>query len=110
MIEAAYLLLQVEKLIFVCHDYDFFNAPKENIILLKEFLGEEEDREIIKLYNEIKLLINNKDNKNEKEIDIRNLIPKIMERINLNIDYIDFLEEEKEEEEEYEKEENIEKK
>ena len=98
----------IKKLIFVCHDYDFFNAPKENIILLKEFLGEEEDREIIKLYNEIKLLINNIDNKSEKEIDIRNLIPKIMERINLNIDYIDFLEEEKEEE--YEKEENIEKK
>ena len=78
--------------------------------MLKEFLGEEEDREIIKLYNEIKLLINNEDNKSEKEIDIRKLIPKIMERINLNIDYIDFLEEEKEEEEEYEKEENIEKK
>lgn len=97
-----------KKLIFVCHDYDFFNAPKENIILLKEFLGEEEDREIIKLYNEIKLLIYNEDNKSEKEIDLRNLIPKIMERINLNIDYIDYLEEEKEEE--YEKEENIEKK
>jgi len=97
-----------KKLIFVCHDYDFFNAPKENIILLKEFMGEEEDREIIKLYNEIKLLIYNEDNKNEKEIDIRNLIPKIMERINLNIDYIDYLEEEKEEE--YEKEENIENK
>lgn len=100
-----------KKLIFVCHDYDFFNAPKENIILLKEFLGEEEDREIIKLYNEIKLLINNENNKSEKVIDIRNLIPKIMERINLNIDYIDYLEEEKEEEyENEEKEENIEKK
>ena len=99
-----------KKLIFVCHDYDFFNAPKENIILLKEFLGEEEDREIIKLYNEIKLLID-EDNKSEKEIDIRNLIPKIMERINLNIDYIDYLEEDKEEENENEeKEENIEKK
>ena len=99
-----------KKLIFVCHDYDFFNAPKENIILLKEFLGEEEDREIIKLYNEIKLLID-EDNKIEKEIDIRNLIPKIMERINLNIDYIDYLEEDKEEENENEeKEENIEKK
>ena len=100
-----------EKLIFVCHDYDFFGAPKENIILLKEFLGEEEDREIIKLYNEIKLLINNEDNKSEKDIDIRNLIPKIMERINLNIDYIDYLEEEKEEEcENEEKDENIENK
>ena len=100
-----------KKLIIVCHDYDFFNAPKENIILLKEFLGEEEDREIIKLYNEIKLLIDNEDNKSEKEIDIRKLIPKIMERINLNIDYIDYLEEEKEEENENEeKEENNEKK
>ena len=33
----------LRKIIFVCHDYNFINAPKENIILLREFLGEEED-------------------------------------------------------------------
>ena len=97
----------IKKLIFVCHDYNFFDAPKENIILLKEFKGEEEDREIIKLYNELKLLIDN-NNITGDEFDIRNLIPKIMQRISLNIDYIDYLEEEEEDENDNEKkEENI---
>ena len=86
----------IKKLIYICHDYNFFNAPKENIILLKEFNGEEEDREIIKLYNELKLLINN--NNIKKDFDIRNIIPEIMQRISLNIDYVDYPEEEGKEE------------
>ena len=86
----------VKRLIFICHEYNFLKAPKENIILLKEFKGEEDDREIIKLYNELKLL--NNDNKIEKNFDIRDLIPTIMQRISLNNDYIDYLEEEGEDE------------
>jgi import inner membrane translocase subunit TIM50 len=50
-----------KKIIFICHEYNFFNVPKENIILLKEFKGEEDDREIIKLYNELKIFNNNRD-------------------------------------------------
>ena len=86
----------VKRLIFICHEYNFLKAPKENIILLKEFKGEEDDREIIKLYNELKLL--NNDNKIEKNFDIRDLIPTIMQRISLNNDSIDYLEEEGEDE------------
>ena len=86
----------VKRLVFICHEYNFLKAPKENIILLKEFKGEEDDREIIKLYNELKLL--NNDNKLEKNFDIRDLIPTIMQRISLNNDYIDYLEEEGEDE------------
>jgi len=86
----------VKRLVFICHEYNFLKAPKENIILLKEFKGEEDDREIIKLYNELKLL--NNDNKIEKNFDIRDLIPTIMQRISLNNDYIDYLEEEGEDE------------
>lgn len=86
----------VKRLMFVCHEYNFLKAPKENIILLKEFKGEEDDREIIKLYNELKLL--NNDNKIEKNFDIRDLIPTIMQRISLNNDNIDYLEEEGEDE------------
>ena len=81
----------LRKIIFVCHDYDFINAPKENIILLKEFLGEEEDREIVKLYSELKQLINDYDTINKNNFDIRNEIPKIMERIYLNFGNLDLL-------------------
>lgn len=43
----------IKKCIFICHEYDFFNAPKENIIKLNEFLGEENDREILYLQVEL---------------------------------------------------------
>ena len=91
-----------KNIIFVCHEYNFLNAPKENIILLKEFNGEEDDREIIKLHNELKLLMNN-DKRNEDNFDIRIFVPKIMERIRLNIDNIEYLEEK---DEEYDNDEN----
>ena len=87
----------LRKIIFVCHDYDFINAPKENIILLKEFLGEEEDREIVKLYSELKQFINDYDSIDEDNFDIRNEIPKIMERIYLNFGNLDLLDDEQDE-------------
>ena len=93
----------LKKIIFVCHDYNFLNAPKDNIILLKEFNGEEDDREILKLYNEIKFLMNDDNNNN---FDIREFVPKIMEKIRLNNDYSEQLEEEGEDE--YDNEERIE--
>ena len=50
----------IKKCIFICHENDFFNAPKENIVKLNEFLGEENDREILYLQVELmKLSINN---------------------------------------------------
>ena len=87
----------LRKIIFVCHDYDFINAPKENIILLKEFLGEEDDREIVKLFCEIKQFINSYDTNDEDNFDIRNSIPKIMERIYLNFENLDLLDDEEDE-------------
>ena len=87
----------LRKIIFVCHDYEFINAPKENIILLKEFLGEEEDREIVKLYHELKQIINNINNNKDENFDIRNEIPKIMERIYLNFGNLDLLDDEEDE-------------
>ena len=96
----------LKKIIFVCHDYNFLNAPKDNIILLKEFNGEEDDREILKLYNEIKFLMNDDNNNN---FDIREFVPKIMEKIRLNNDYSEYLEEEGEDEyDNEEREQNIE--
>ena len=84
----------LRRIIFVCHNYEFINAPKENIILLKEFLGEEDDREIAKLYNELKQFIDSYDTIKEDNFDIRNIIPKIMERIYLNLGNPDLLDDE----------------
>ena len=76
----------LDKILFVCHDYDFINAPKENIILLREFLGEEEDREIVKLYHELKMFINSYNKVKDDNFDIRNIVPEIMKGINTNYD------------------------
>ena len=84
-----------KKLIFVCHNQNFLNAPKENILLLKEFNGEEEDREIIKLHNELNIMIR----ENDEIEDIRDFIPKIMERIQ-RVNYEELFEEESQNEEE----------
>jgi len=88
----------LSKTIFVCHDYDFINAPKENIIVLKEFLGEEEDREIVKLYHELKQFIKSYENIKEDNFDIRNVIPEIIERININYENYEDLDDEEDEE------------
>ena len=86
------------KIIFVCHDYDFINAPKENIIVLKEFLGEEEDREIVKLYHELKQFIKSYENVKEDNFDIRNVIPEIIERINIIYENYEDLDDEEDDE------------
>ncbi len=94
----------MRKTLFVCHDYDFISSPKNNSILLKEFLGEEEDREIVKLYSELKEFMNHFEEKNDEDFDIRSIVPQIMERINLNIgnlEYLDEIEESENENEEY---------
>ena len=53
----------MSKCIFICHEDEFFNAPKNNIVKLKEFLGEVNDREIVYLHLELmKLSVNNVDN------------------------------------------------
>ena len=76
----------IDKILFVCHDYDFINAPRENIILLREFLGEEEDREIVKLYHELKMFINSYNKVKDDNFDIRNIVPEIMKGINTDYD------------------------
>ena len=88
-----------KKIIFVCHDYNFLNAPKDNILILKEFNGEENDREILKLYKELKFLMNDD---NDNNFDIRVFIPKIMEGIRLHMDNMENIEDEEEDEYNYE--------
>ena len=52
----------IKKCIFICHTNEFFNAPKNNIVKLSEFLGEENDKEIVYLQLElIKLIVNSVD-------------------------------------------------
>ena len=80
----------IKKCIFICHDKnDFFKAPESNIIELKEFNGEEQDKEIVFLQVELMKLkigmddirdiikeINNtleKKRNNEKEDDMENI-------------------------------------
>ena len=64
----------LKKCIFICHDLnDFFKAPENNVIELKEFNGEEEDKEIIFLQEEFM-----KFNIDTDEIDdIKNIIKDI---------------------------------
>ena len=62
----------IKKCIFICHEYDFFNAPKENIIKLNEFLGEENDREI--LYLQVELMNLSVKNVEDVTIIIRDIL------------------------------------
>lgn len=48
----------INKCIFICHDNNFFNAPIKNIIQLREFNGDENDREFVFLQNEISKIKN----------------------------------------------------
>ena len=59
----------------ICSDEDFLNAPKENIIKLKEFNGDEKDKEFVKLLNEFKNI------ENLEIKDVRNIIPNIKSNI-----------------------------
>ena len=63
------------KMFVICSDDDFLSAPKENIIKLKEFNGDEKDKEFIKLLNEFKNI------ENLEIKDVRNLIPNIKNNI-----------------------------
>ena len=65
----------IKKTFFICHKENFLNAPKSNIIQLKEFNGEEEDKIFVKLYEEFKKIEVNKID------DIRNIIPLIQKNI-----------------------------
>ena len=62
----------IKKCIFICHEYDFFNAPKENIIKLNEFLGEENDKEI--LYLQVELMNLSVKNVEDVTIIIRDIL------------------------------------
>jgi hypothetical protein len=61
----------MNKCIFICHEEEFFNAPKQNILQLTEFNGEEYDREIVFLSKELMRIKNNDIN------DITQIIPEI---------------------------------
>ena len=63
------------KMLVICSDDDFLSAPKENIIKLKEFNGDEKDKEFIKLLNEFKNI------ENLEIKDVRNIIPNIKSNI-----------------------------
>ena len=64
-----------KKCIFICHEEEFFNAPKSNTLQLTEFNGEENDREIIFLIKEIMKL------KDIDVPDIRLLLPEIIDNV-----------------------------
>ena len=64
-----------KKCIFICHEEEFFNAPKSNILQLTEFNGEENDREIIFLFKEIMKL------KDIDVPDIRLFLPEIIDNV-----------------------------
>ena len=43
----------LNKCIFICHEKTFYEAPLKNILQLSEFKGDENDREIVYLQNEL---------------------------------------------------------
>ena len=65
----------MNKTIFICHEDNFLKAPKSNIIKLKEFDGDEKDKEFVKLLQEFKKI------QNVKIDDIRKVIPDIENNI-----------------------------
>ena len=67
----------MKKCIFICHEEEFFNAPKNNILRLTEFQGDERDREILFLTKEIMKL------KNENINDISQIIPDLINNIRI---------------------------
>ena len=67
----------MNKCIFICHEEEFFNAPKANILTLTEFQGDENDREILFLCKEIMRI------KNENINDISEIIPDMLNNIRI---------------------------
>ena len=68
---------EMNKCIFICHEKEFFNAPKNNILTLTEFQGDENDREILFLCKEIMRI------KNEDINDISQIIPEMLNNIKI---------------------------
>ena len=67
----------MNKCIFICHEEEFFNVPKKNILTLTEFQGDERDREILFLCKEIMKI------KNKDIYDVSEIIPEMMYNIRI---------------------------
>ena len=65
----------MNKCIFICHEEEFFNAPKHNILQLTEFNGEENDREIIFLCKELMRI------KNDEIKDVTQILREISNNV-----------------------------
>ena len=65
----------MNKTFFICHEDNCINAPESNIIKLKEFDGDEKDKEFVKLHKEFK-------NIEKTEInDVKYIIPNLRNNI-----------------------------
>ena len=67
----------MNKCIFICHNKEFLNAPKNNILQLTEFTGEENDREIIFLCKELMRI------KDSDINDVTQIIPEISNNVRI---------------------------
>lgn len=65
----------MKKCIFICHEEEFFNAPKNNILKLTEFTGDESDREMVFLCKELQRM------KNTDINDVTQIIPEMSNNI-----------------------------
>ena len=70
----------LEKSIIIDNDEECFSLQKENGLKIKNFNGEEEDRELIYLKNDLIYLMNK--TIKEENGDIRKFIPEIQEKMN----------------------------
>ena len=61
----------MKKCIFICHEEEFFNAPKNNILKLTEFTGDESDREMVFFCKELQRM------KNTDISDVAQIIPEM---------------------------------
>ena len=65
----------MKKCIFICHEEEFFNAPKNNILKLTEFTGDESDREMVFFCKELQRM------KNTDISDVTQIIPEMSNNI-----------------------------
>ena len=71
----------LDKTIIIDNDENCFSMQKENGLKIKNFNGEEEDRELIYLKNDLLYLVN-KTIKDDKKGDIRRFLPEIQKKMN----------------------------
>ena len=65
----------LKKCVFICHEgKTFFNADEKNIVELKEFIGEEDDKEIVYLQSELMKIKNGVDDIRINIKEINNFI------------------------------------